>query len=95
MKKSNKIVRGRIADQTGHTDFSDTIPAAVRKIVEVMQGTPKWVYVNGAPFFFENGFDKVDEQNLTDMLDESEDPTFVVAGALEGGKQPAVQPSFD
>lgn len=81
---NQKIIKGQIADATGHTDFAGTLDEAMTTIIDQVKNAGKWVYVNGNPFIFQN-FDLAEEQGLKDMLMAEEDPMFVITPKLQGG----------
>lgn len=83
-------MQGEIADNSGHTDFSGDLNAAVRRIIEVVKETKKWTYVNGNPFFFQSNFDQADENRLQEALDTADEPTFAITGELQGGAKAQV-----
>lgn len=81
---SQIVVRGQIADASGHTEFSGSIDEAMNMIMNHVTKLGKWVYVNGNPFSFTNH--SIAEQNeLRNMLETSEDPTFMLTAKLQGG----------
>lgn len=82
---SQRIIKGQIADSSGHTDFEGNIDDAVNTIVEQVASAGKWVYVNGNPFISNNINDPIEQNNLRDALLEDENPSFVLTGSLQGG----------
>jgi len=81
--KTKKII-GEIFDATGHTDFAGSIDEAVATIMETVRTTGKFLYINTNPFNFTD-LGTGDTLRLREALDEHEEPTFVLAGALQGG----------
>lgn len=81
---SQKIVKGQIADASGHTDFTGSIDEAMDLIMNQVTKAGKWVYINGNPFMFTSH--SIAEQNeLRGMLANAEEPTFMLTAKLQGG----------
>lgn len=81
---SQIIVKGQIADASGHTDFTGTIDEAMTLIMEQVTKAGKWVYVNGNPFMFTNN-SIAEQDELRNMLTTSAEPTFMLTAKLQGG----------
>lgn len=82
---SQKIIRGQIADNSGHTDFEGTIDEAMDTILHNVTKAGKWVYLNGAPFIFKT-FGLEEQNEVRNNLLQATDPTFLLTGKLQGGK---------
>jgi hypothetical protein len=81
---SQIVVRGQIADASGHTDFAGSIDEAMDLIMNQVTKNGKWVYVNGNPFMFTDH--SLTEQNeLRNMFTNAAEPTFMLTAKLQGG----------
>jgi hypothetical protein len=87
---SQKIVKGQIADSSGHTDFSGGMDDAIALIMDQVKTAGKWVYVNGSPHIFNNVEDPAEEAALRETLEREEEPEFVLTGKLQGGASKTV-----
>jgi hypothetical protein len=85
MSNSKKVI-GQIADASGHTDYAGTLDEAVTFVMDAVQNSARWVYVNGNPFQFEK-FDAIEAKSLRDAFDSVEEPSFVLTGVLQGGSR--------
>lgn len=85
---SQIVVKGQIADSSGHTEFSGSIDEAMDLIMNHVTKLGKWVYVNGNPFMFTNK-SIAEQKELRNMLETAENPTFMLTPELKGGA-PAV-----
>lgn len=83
--ESQIVVRGQIADASGHTEFTGTIDEAMAKIMEQVTKAGKWVYVNGNPFMFTAQHTLAEQAELRNMLTTAEEPTFMLTAKLQGG----------
>lgn len=83
--KTQKIITGEIADASGHTDFSGSIEEAVAVIMENVRKFGKWAYINEKPFTFPNNGSAQEEAEVYAVLNEAENPHFVLTGKLQGG----------
>lgn len=87
----DKMVRIRITDNTGHTTLEQKIDEAILTVTKEHFAQGKWPYVGSRVFQFEaTGLDDAagllnDTLRLREMLEESEEPIVVLAGALQGG----------
>ena len=79
-----KTVQGQIADASGHTDFLGTLDEAVTTIMDGVKNSGKWAYVNGNPFIFEK-FDDTEAAQVRDLLNNADEPFFVLTGKVQGG----------
>lgn len=82
--KLQKQISGEIYDASGHTDFKGTLQEAVNTIVENCKKNGKWAYINGNPFIFDK-FDDAEAEQVYNLLDAVEEPSFVLTGAVVGG----------
>lgn len=81
-----KLVNIQIVDNTGHSEFNDTIKDAVSRIVEAVKSNKLWVYLNDNPYFFEAGDPtKADEIQMAEILTKADQPTATLTGELVGG----------
>jgi len=83
--ESQIVVRGQIADASGHTEFTGTIDEAMATIMDQVTKAGKWVYVNGNPFMFTNKHTLAEQAELRNMLATAEEPTFMLTAKLQGG----------
>lgn len=83
---SQKIVKGQIADSSGHTDFLGSVDDAVKTILDGVATSGKWVYVNGNPHIIKDAKDVNERNNLAAALGAQENPEFVLTGSLQGGQ---------
>jgi hypothetical protein len=77
-----------ISDKTGHTEVADlTAHEAATTVAERVKANAYWVYINGAPFEFDDGSVTSQEniQKLETVFDGLDDPNIVLAGTLIGG----------
>ena len=81
---SQKIIRGQIADASGHTDFEGSIDEAMDLIMHNVAKAGKWVYLNGSPFMFQN-YDLTEQQEVREKLINAEEPNFMLTAKLQGG----------
>lgn len=83
---SQVVIKGQIADASGHTDFEGNIEDAMKTITEQVASAGKWVYVNGSPFIPKGNItDGVEQDALRNALLDDENPNFVLTGKLQGG----------
>lgn len=82
--QSQIIVKGQIADASGHTDFAGTLDEAMDLIMQQVTKAGKWVYLNGSPFMFQN-YDHTEIQEVRDKLANAEEPSFMLTARLQGG----------
>ena len=91
MKNTEKLVRVRITDNTGHTTLEQKIDEAILTATKEHLAQGKWAFVGPRAFQFEaTGLDDAvgllnDTLRLREMLEESEDPIIVLTGPLQGG----------
>lgn len=90
-KNTEKLVTIRITDNTGHTTLEQKIDEAIATVVKEHFAQGKWSYVGSRVFQFEaQSLDDAagllnDTIRLRELLEESEEPIVVLAGALQGG----------
>jgi hypothetical protein len=82
---SQVIVKGMIADSSGHSDFLGSVDDAVTTILDGVQTAGKWVYVNGNPFIFNDAKNEAEQALLRNTLTAAENPEFLMTGSLQGG----------
>ena len=90
MNTQNKIVRGRVADRSGHTDFEGTADEAAALVLDQNKNFSKWAFVKNEagemePFFFKTHSQQEVAQFKARLLAVDE-PEFYVTGALTGGQ---------
>jgi len=81
---SQIVVKGQIADASGHTDFTGSIDEAMDLIMNQVTKAGKWVYVNGNPFMFTD-HSLAEQKELRGMFENAENPTFMLTAKLQGG----------
>lgn len=81
---SQKIIRGQIADASGHTDFEGDIDEAMNLIMDNVTKAGKWVYLNGSPFMFQT-YGIEEQEEVRNKLLNAEDPNFMLTAKLQGG----------
>ena len=88
---SQKVIRGQIADASGHTDFAGDIDEAMDLIMDQVTKNAKWVYLNGTPYMFQN-FDLTEQQEVRNQLITADEPNFTLTAKLQGGATKAKTP---
>lgn len=84
MSNSQIIVKGQIADASGHTDFAGTLDEAMTIIMQQVTQAGKWVYLNGSPFMFQT-YDLAEQEEVRQKLANAEEPSFMLTAKLQGG----------
>lgn len=82
-KAARILVKGSIADASGHTDFVGTVDEAMERITTEVKNHGKWVFVDNVPQVFTPG-DAESVRNLRDAITQ-EGAEFTVTAALVGG----------
>jgi hypothetical protein len=82
--KLQKQITGEIYDASGHTDWHGSLQDAVTTIMDNCKKFGKWAYINGNPFIFES-YNDAEAEQVYNLLDASEEPSFVLTGAVVGG----------
>lgn len=83
--KSVRLIKGMIADSSGHSEFSGTAEDAVKIIQENVQKHNKWVFLDNEPAFPQTDADFRDIRN---RMEAGEIGEFTVTAALQGGQVP-------
>ena len=88
---TDKIVKIRITDRSGHTTLEQKIDDAILTVTKEHFAQGKWPYVGPHYFQFEaTGLDDAvgllkDTIRLREQLQETDEPIVVLAGDLQGG----------
>lgn len=83
-----RLIKGMIADSSGHSDFSDSPEAAVEVIKENVQKHNKWVFLNNEPVFPQTDADFADIRN---RMENGEVDEFLITARLQGGEVKVVR----
>lgn len=84
------IVKGQIADSSGHTDFAGTLDEAMTIIMQQVTQAGKWVYLNGSPYMFQN-YDLTEQEEVRQKLANADEPSFMLTAKLQGGATTCVR----
>lgn len=77
-----RLIKGMIADSSGHSDFSGSAEDATALIKENVQKHNKWVFIDNEPVFPQNDADFKDIQTRL----ETTGGEFLVTAKLQGGQ---------
>lgn len=80
-----KLIRGILADHSGHSDVELPIEEAIDFMIEQVRNQGKWLIVGDNPFFFET-YDDGERATVTKMLEDCElEVAFVLSPEIKGG----------
>lgn len=77
-----RMIRGAIADSSGHTDFNGTAEEAVELIKENVEKHNKWVFLGNEPVFPQGD---ADYRAIRERMENGEVDEFTVTAKLMGG----------